>query len=413
MYKKYTNTIAESNILEIWTFKNESKIQVLFKIKNRKTYRFFSGHEIARFLNYTTEQNLNLKQNTVDRKNNFTISANIKQGIVKDIKSICKEDGRYSYKTSVLSPDEQYKELFKGKQAIEFYPNYYMKSNISKIAKLKNRFKKILGFDPQEGLCHSLSYFIVLLELKNKEDFDKFFKSNYDVSEQDFVAYIDGRKRQTATLFTMNILTQCLPVFDIQSIKNREGESFYDEVIYARVCQDSSLMRKQIKSALEGVEVGRYLEFIFECGACCKKNDIDNSDYTSDSNLYNCTIDDNYGSAAHSTLVYKEENGKYIFFDSNKGAVGFHHDTGAANLTSEEMCEILELALNCYLYCQYIKDFPIFPNNCFIYAGLQDATLMLKKAEKFYETTKTPRSKIVDISVDKQTNQLLFMPASV
>lgn len=60
-------------------------------------------------------------------------------------------------------------------------------------------------------------------------------------------------------------------------------------MIYAQVCQDLYSIRKQIKSALEGVEVGRYLEFSFWCDDCCKKNDIDNSDYTSDSNLYNCT----------------------------------------------------------------------------------------------------------------------------
>ncbi|QOD38614.1 hypothetical protein [Candidatus Wolbachia massiliensis] len=86
--KEHTNSIAESNILRIWTFKNESQIQVFFKIENGEIYRFFSGHEIARFLNYTTEQNLNLKQNIIDRENNFTISNNIKKGIVKDIKGI-------------------------------------------------------------------------------------------------------------------------------------------------------------------------------------------------------------------------------------------------------------------------------------------------------------------------------------
>lgn len=84
-----------------------------------------------------------------------------------------------------------------------------------------------------------------------------------------------------------------------------------------------------------------------------------------------------------------------------------------ANLTSEEMCEILELAVNHYLYCKYIEDFLVFPNEGLIIDSLQDATLMLKKAEKFYETTKNPRSKIVDISVDKQTNQLLFISASI
>ncbi len=38
---------------------------------------------------------------------------------------------------------------------------------------------------------------------------------------------------------------------------------------------------------------------------------------------------------------------------------------------------------------------------------------MLKKAEKLYETMERTNSKIIDISVDKGMNQLLFTPASL
>lgn len=60
--KEYVSNIAESNILKIYTFKNESQIQVFFKIENEEIDRIFSGQEIVTFLNYTTKKNLNLKK---------------------------------------------------------------------------------------------------------------------------------------------------------------------------------------------------------------------------------------------------------------------------------------------------------------------------------------------------------------
>lgn len=113
--KEYVSNIAESNILKVYTFKNESQIQVFFKIENEEIDRIFSGQEIVTFLNYTTKKNLNLKKNMIDRKNNFTISKNVKQGIIKDVEGIRRKNGRYSYKVPVLSPEEQYEELFKSK----------------------------------------------------------------------------------------------------------------------------------------------------------------------------------------------------------------------------------------------------------------------------------------------------------
>ncbi|WP_265025921.1 MULTISPECIES: hypothetical protein [unclassified Wolbachia] len=60
--KEYVSNIAESNILKVYTFKNESQIQVFFKIENEEIDRIFSGQEIVTFLNYTTKKNLNLKK---------------------------------------------------------------------------------------------------------------------------------------------------------------------------------------------------------------------------------------------------------------------------------------------------------------------------------------------------------------
>ncbi|WP_265025922.1 hypothetical protein [Wolbachia endosymbiont (group A) of Bibio marci] len=84
----------------------------------------------------------------IDRKNNFTISKNVKQGIIKDVEGIRRKNGKYSYKVPVLSPEEQYEELFESKQAIRFDLNHFMSSNISKSMNLKNRFEETLGFDP-------------------------------------------------------------------------------------------------------------------------------------------------------------------------------------------------------------------------------------------------------------------------
>ncbi|WP_265034802.1 MULTISPECIES: hypothetical protein [unclassified Wolbachia] len=68
------------------------------------------------------------------------------------------------------------------------------------------------------------------------------------------------------------------------------------------------------------------------------------------------------------------------------------------------------MAVNLYSYDQYIEDFLIVPDSFYTYVMLADATLMLKKAEQFYETAKDPSSKIVDISVNKNTGNLSFIP---
>ncbi|QOD38067.1 hypothetical protein [Candidatus Wolbachia massiliensis] len=149
--------------------------------------------------------------------------------------------------------------------------------------------------------------------------------------------------------------------------------------------------QEQIKSVLENIEIGHYLEFILTYGTYSRKNDNDKI-------------------LAHSILIYKAENSKYIFFDSNKGAVGFCPDTGIASLTPKEICKTLELAVNSSLYYQYIENFPVFSDGCFTWVIFRNATLMLKKAEQFYKTKTNPNSKIIEISVDKNTNNLVFTP---
>ncbi|MFP3014994.1 MAG: hypothetical protein ACEY3B_01545 [Wolbachia sp.] len=389
--KKYINSITESNILKVYTSEDNSQIKVFFKIANEEIDRIFSGQEVVKFLNQTT--------NIRDHENKSAISKNVKQGIIRDVEGIHRENGRYVYKAPILSPSKQYKKLFKSEKAIQFNLNDFMSDSISKLVHLKDRFEEILGFDPEEGLCHPLNYFITLLELKNMGDFAGFLRSADVVPEQDFIDYIDGRKEQTTELLMTQILLQFLPILHIQSIERREGDQFYDKTIYEQECNDLSsteiwvhINQEKVKCALDNVEIECYLEFNFSCYACNEGGSDD------DENI------------AHSMLVYKAENGKYIFFDPNRGAVGFCPNTGVANFTSEEICRAVELAINFYSYNMYIENSPDY---CEIYVTLRNATLMLKKAEELYETTERTNSKIIDISVDNNTGKLLLTPINL
>lgn len=195
----------------------------------------------------------------------------------------------------------------------------------------------------------------------------------------------------------MKFLSQFLPILDVQSSKKREGDTFYsDETIYEQLCDDLSSTKvwidteqEQIKRVLNDVEIGCYLEF---SSFCFTYNRAD------------------VKGAGHFMLLYKAENDKYIFFDSNKGAVGFCPSTGIANFTLEEVCRVMELAVNYYSYNMYVESFADY---CQVYIILRNATLMLKKAEKLYETMERINSKIIDISVDKGINKLLLTPASL
>ncbi|WP_265041865.1 hypothetical protein [Wolbachia endosymbiont (group B) of Melanostoma mellinum] len=389
---KYLNRIAQSIVLKVYTDKENAKIRVFSKIKDGEVEKTLSKQQIVEFLNlFTNIRNQGNKE--------IAISKNIERGIVEDIEGIRRENGRYVYKAPDLSAEEQYNKLFESEQAIQFHLNDFMSDSISGIGQLKSRFEEILDFDPEEGLCHPLNYFITFIRLENRKDFVQFLESGNIISEQDFMDYIDGRKEQTIELLMMQFLLQFLPVLDVQSIERREGDPFYDETIYEQACNDLSSTevwvytnQEQIKRALNDVKIGCYLEFSFSCYAC------------------NGTDDEDDENIAHSMLVYKAENDKYIFFDPSKGAIGFCPDTGVANFTLEEVCRAIELAVNHYSYNMYVENSPDY---CEIFITLRNATLMLKKAEKLYEITERTNSKIIDISVDKGMNQLLFTPASL
>ncbi|UIP92333.1 hypothetical protein JSQ73_003950 [Wolbachia endosymbiont of Anopheles demeilloni] len=387
---KYVNRIAESIVLKVYTDKKNAKIRVFSKIKDGEVEKTLSKQQIVEFLNLLTNiRNQGNKE--------LAISKNVERGIVEDIEGIRRENGRYVYKASDLSAKEQYNKLFESEKAIQFNLNTFMSDSISKIVQLKDRFEEILGFSLERGLCHSLNYFITFLKLENRQDFVGFLESDNIISEQDFMNYIDGRKEQTIKLLMMKFLSQFLPILDVQSIKKREGDPFYsDEVIYEQLYDNLfstkvwiDTEQEQIKRVLNDVEIGCYLEFN---SFCFTYNRAD------------------VKGAGHSMLVYKEENDKYIFFDSNKGVVGFCPDTGAANFTLEEVCRVMELAVNRYSYDMYIENFADY---CQVYIMLRNVTLMLKKAEKLYETMERINSKIIDISVDKGMNKLLLTPASL
>ncbi|WP_395463049.1 hypothetical protein [Wolbachia endosymbiont of Cantharis cryptica] len=167
--KKYINNIAESNILGVYTSEDNSQIRVFFKTVNGENSRIFSGQEVVKFLNRTTDVR--------DHKRELAISGNIKKGIIKDIKGIYRKNGRYIYEIQDLLPDAQYEELFESEQAIQCDLNDFMSDSISQSVYLKDRFEEILDFDPEEGLCHPLNYFIVCTKLKNKEDFTKLLRT--------------------------------------------------------------------------------------------------------------------------------------------------------------------------------------------------------------------------------------------
>ncbi|MGX9891851.1 hypothetical protein [Wolbachia endosymbiont of Protocalliphora sialia] len=387
---EYVNRIAQSIVLKVYTDKKYPRVRVFLKTEDREdgqVEEILSKQEIAEFLNKFANRG----------KHKTAISKNVEQGIIKDIEGIHRENDRYVYKAPDLSAERQYNKLFESEQGIQFDLNNCMSDSISKIVQLRDRFKEVLNFDPKEGLCHSLSYFITFLKLENRQDFVEFCESGNIISEQDFMNYIDGRKEQTKKLLMMQFLSQFLPIIDVQSIKRREGAPFYfDEEIYEQWFDGLSSTKvwidtnqEQIKRVLNDVEIGCYLEF--------------NSFY-----LAGDKADSKDG--GHSMLVYKAENDKYIFFDPSKGAIGFCPDTGIANFTLEEVCRAIELAVNHYSYNMYVENSPDY---CEIFITLRNATLMLKKAEKLYETTERTNSKIIDISVDKGMNKLLLTPASL
>ncbi|WP_353276372.1 hypothetical protein [Wolbachia endosymbiont (group B) of Villa cingulata] len=73
------------------------------------------------------------------------------------------------------------------------------------------------------------------------------------------------------------------------------------------------------------------------------------------------------------------------------------------------MLDLINLAIWYYSASGYFRE--QVPHSCDTLILLRDVTLALQEVEEFYSRG-NPRQQIVDISVDKQTNQLLFAPIS-
>ncbi|WCR54188.1 MAG: hypothetical protein PG981_001210 [Wolbachia endosymbiont of Ctenocephalides orientis wCori] len=84
-----------------------------------------------------------------------------------------------------------------------------------------------MGFDPIDGVCQSLDYFVILVGLSSKKDFSMLLKSAGMITEQDIIDCLSGKKEKTYQLFTILLLSQCLPVLDVQSIVKRENCKFF------------------------------------------------------------------------------------------------------------------------------------------------------------------------------------------
>lgn len=388
---KYVNDVPRSNILEIYTSKNE--ITVCFKTTSGMGYKVFSVHQVVYFLNKAN--------NIMNNKGDILISENVKQGIIRDIEGIYKEEGQYVYRVPSLLPEEQYKKLFKNERAIQFDLNGFISDTISKNSQLKERFQEILELDPSKGVCHALNYFIVLAGLKGKKDFSMLFQSNNTTNKQSLIGYLSskGKKEQTYQLFMLLVLSQCLPALNNQNVKRREGYSISDEcLVYKHYFQFDPIVAKQtyidsekFKDAVEGVKAGHYIELAFR-----GITEYENDNYDSD--------------CSHSMLIYKAENNMCIFIDPSEGVTGLASEKETASLTLEELHMIVEASIVNYANSIYIKKGQSFPCSCDVFIKLEDATLVLDKSEKFYDTERNPSSKIMEISVNKETNELFFTP---
>ncbi|MGL9725472.1 MAG: hypothetical protein ACR5KV_01820 [Wolbachia sp.] len=70
---------------------------------------------------------------------------------------------------------------------------------------------------------------------------------------------------------------------------------------------------------------------------------------------------------------------------------------------------MMNLVIYYYSVSGYFKEQVL--HSCDTLILLRDVTLALLEVEEFYSKG-SPRQKVIDISVDKQTNQLLFTPVS-
>lgn len=406
---QYINDVSESNISRVSTINNTSQIEVFYKVE--KKLRTLSGLEIAEFLNQTTDSKNNGR--------NRAITKNVEEGIICNVTGIYKDkNGEYQYIEPTLNlmlrelvvklvvnqmtlVQQKYQSLFQNQQAISLNLNYIVSNSISNIPKLKERYEKILGLDPRIGSCQSLSYFVTLTGLSSKKDFSMLLKSADMITEQDIIDCLSGKKEKTYQLFTILVLSQCLPALNVHNIEKRENHELFNDILFCKLkCFPHLTITKQIISLEEQKELecilykaksGCYIELI--CSYC--------SDYTSSEKA-------NY--ETHSMLIYTK-NGKCFFFDSNYGVTGLHPETGLPNLTPKEVCDIVVSAVDFYSSEQLGRSQNASSlGEQAILIRLRNASLAMEKAESFYNTTENPNSQIVEISIDEKTSGLLFTP---
>ena len=313
--KQYDNFIEKSNISEVYTYP-ESFVPFIEVIIDGES-NVFIGKEVVTFLNKAIDYGV--------------ITEEIENAIVNETDGIF--DRGWGYEYNPPSRLLEYENSFRDDhRAIQNHLNYYISKNISQISKLKERFQEILGFDPAEGLCHSLIYFIVLIGIKSKEDFAQLFESDNIIDEQDIIRYIDKKEKQTYQLLVILVLSQYLPALDVQSFKKRENIPFSENIVLYKQNYDFDLEeqinidKEKLNRTLNKIKIGYYVHFALDY-------DITN-------------IDQPDGSFGHSMLIYKEEDDKYIFVDPNNGAI--------VNLTLNEVCETIIKANHYYLYNECI-----------------------------------------------------------
>ena len=324
--KRYINSALNSQILEIYTSKNQ--ITVCFKVKNGKIYKSFFGQQIAYLVN--------IINSIVEKTGSIPVSQDVEQGIIRDVIGINKQDYRYLYEEPVY---RQYKKLFEDKKrAINCNLNSILSENISKNLQLRKRFKEICELEPGNGVCNSLNYLIVLAELTNRED----FKTLLGVDLQNEIYDLEI------------ILLKLLPFLNTQNFRKRENHFTSDDYLvykcyskFSPTVEDISfpIDYTQFTYSLERVHPGYYIELQLRVIVEYKNDD------------YDCDC-------SHSMLIYKGNNKKYIFFDPNEGAIGFNSSNGDSCLAINELFEIIRILINKYSYYEYIYKDNSLPDGC-------------------------------------------------
>ncbi|WP_264337347.1 hypothetical protein [Wolbachia endosymbiont (group B) of Dolichovespula media] len=261
---------------------------------------------------------------------------------------------------------------------------------------LSGWYKKILGFNPRNGLCNPLSNLIVSMKLESREDFLSFFnRLNNEITEQDIIDYLNGKEEKERQLHLILVLSECLPILCFYDAKKSKKFVFSDNILLnkqkfffdPKTKKQASISQEQLEHALDNTKSEHYIMF------SCRR-----SYYYKDEKL---------SKDGHAMLIYKGENSRYIFFDANIGVVGFCSKTGIAQLELNDVLDLINLAIWYYSASGYFRE--QVPHSCDTLILLRDVTLVLQEVEEFYSRG-NPRQQIVDISVDKQTNQLLFAP---